>query len=294
MRISITYDIDDETVRKCSAITGLEASVDKEGTGEIILGYSRLTARENTVMIQTASAGVDHVNFAGIREGVTVCSNAGAYSNVLGEHVFALLLSHIKKIAKFDASTRKGKYDREPVGTLEGMTFGVLGYGGIGAQSARIAKAMDMRTIAYSRSFRDEKYLDAKASSPADLFSESDILLIATALNNDTRGMVNADLLGRFNGTYIINVARSDIVDTKAMLDFLSRNPEKYYLSDVWWEEPEIKDPVPENALLTPHIGGLADRTIESATISACRNIRKFLDGTPDNVVRIGDYIRKS
>lgn len=293
MRISITYDVDKEIVDKCSEITGLEASVDREGTGEILIGFSKVKPGDKTVLIQTASAGVDHIDFSSIGEGITVCSNAGAYSGILGEMVFALLLSHAKKITQYDGETRKGIFKREAIGSLEGKTFGILGYGGIGRQSARIAKAMDMRTTAYSRSRREDQYLDGWAGTPDELFESSDIILISTPLNGQTEGMVNESLLSRFRGKYIINVARAEVVDREDMLRFLSENSDKYYLTDVWWGEPEIKYPVPENAMLTPHVGGFARETLPRVTIRACENVKRFLEGDPENVVDPDDYIRK-
>lgn len=291
MRISITYNVGREVVEKCSEITGLEASVDLEGKGEIIVGFSKLKSTENTVLIQTASAGVDHMDFSSIGDNVTVCSNAGAYSNIVSEMVFALLLSHLKKIGSFDIATRSGKFKRESIGMLEGKTFGVLGYGGIGRQSARIAKALDMKTIAYSRSRKDSQYLDGWEESPERLFENSDILLISTPLTNETSGMVDRKLLSRFGGTYIINIARSDVVNRQDMLDYLSENSDRFYLSDVWWGEPEIKYPVPENAVLTPHVGGYAEEMLTHATLRACENVKRFLDGKPENVVNMKEYV---
>ncbi len=290
MKVSITYNVDKDTVERCSQITGLETSVDREGTGEIIIGFSRLKIRENTVLVQTASAGVDHLDFTGAGENVTVCSNAGAYSNVVAEMVFAQLLSHIKKICTFDAGTRSGEFKRQQIGTLEGLRMGILGYGGIGMQAARLAKAFDMKTMAYSRSTRSKDHLDEIASSPEELFSSSDVVLISTPLNTSTRNMVNRELLSKFSGKYIINIARAEVVDKDDMLNFLKENPGKFYLSDVWWGEPDLTIPVPENAMLTPHVGGFTEKTLQDATIKACENVRRFLDGHPENVVDLREY----
>lgn len=290
MRVSITYNVDSDIVDQCSSITGLETSIDREGTGEILIGFSRLKIRENTILVQTASAGVDHMDFTGANENVTICSNAGAYSDVVAEMVFAQLLAHVKKICKFDASTRRGEFKREQIGSLEGLTMGILGYGGIGRQAARIAKAFDMKTIAYSRTIRNREFLDEGVQTPEELFSRSDVLLISTPLNRETRHMVNSELLSEFKGTYIVNIARAEVVDKDAMLGFLKSNPGKYYLSDVWWGEPDLSIPVPDNALLTPHVGGFTARTLRDATIKACENVRRFLDGHPENVVNLGEY----
>ncbi len=290
MKISVNYDVDDETLQECSRITGLEASVDRTGSGEIVISFRNFKVNENTVLLQSASAGVDHFDLSSLNEKVTFCSNAGAYSNVLAEHVFALLLEHVKKIGALSRKTREGKFEREGIGTLEGLTFGILGYGGIGRQSARIAKAFDMRTIGFSRSLKQDEFLDSVAKSPKEIFSSSDVVLISTPLSNSTRDLVDSSLLGSFRGKYIINVARADVVKREDMQTYLKENPEKYYLTDVWWGEPELKYPIPENAVLTPHIGGFTPKTLRDATLSACRNVRRFLDGHPANVVNPEEY----
>lgn len=290
MRISINYDIEDDVVRECSRITGLDASVDKETKGEIVISFRNFKVKENTVMVQSASAGVDHYDISQFTGKVKLCSNAGAYNNVMAELVFGLLLEHTKKISLFSGRTRNGSFERERVTSLEGLTFGVLGYGGIGTQSARVARAFDMKTIGYSRSGKKDENLDETVGTPEDLFAFSDVVLIATPLSEETRGMVNRQLLSGFKGKYIVNVARAGVVDKNDMLAYLKENPDRYYLTDVWWGEPEIKDPVPENALLTPHIGGYTDRTLRNATLNACRNVKRFLDGNPMNVVDPKDY----
>lgn len=291
MKISITYDVGKELVEECSRITGLEAQVDQDGNGEIIIGFRNLDVKDNTVLVQTLSAGVNHLNFNTSNDNVTICSNAGAYSNIVTELVYALLLSHSKKISFFDSETKEGRFTRIPTPILEGMTMGILGYGGIGRQVARVAKAMDMKTLGHSRSGRRDEFLDDISSSAGDLFARSDIVLIATPLTKATKGMVNRELLSRFRGKYIINIARADVVHRDDMLAFLKENPEKFYLTDVWWGEPEISDPVPENAVLTPHVGGYSPENIRKAMILASENVKRFLDGHPENVVDVSDYI---
>ena len=69
--------------------------------------------------------------------------------------------------------------------------------------------------------------------------------------------MVLGKPLSIFSGKYIINVARANIVKEGDMRSFLKNNPDKFYLSDVWWNEPEINMPVPHNVILTPHVAGI-------------------------------------
>lgn len=290
MRISITYSVDEDIVDQCARITGLETSVDRDCKGEVLIGFSDFKIGPQTVLVQTLSAGVDHFDFHEVNDSVTICSNAGAYSNVVTEMVFAQLLSHIKKICKFSTDMKNGKFSREPTVRLEDLTLGILGFGGIGRQVAKIAKAFDMKTIAFSRTLNSTENLDFRAESPQALFTDSDVVVIAAPLNMATKGMVDEKMLSVFRGSYIVNIARAEVVDKEAMLGFLKENPDKYYLSDVWWGEPEMTVPVPENAVLTPHVGGFTKNTLRDVTVKACENVRRFLDGHPENVVDRGDY----
>lgn len=293
MEVAVTLNIDPDLLKKCSEIIGLDVKVDENADSEIQIVLSEAKINERTKMVQTVSAGVDHLNFINFRNDIVLCCNAGAFSYSVAEHTFALLLSRIKKIREFDSSTRKGEFKKERVGTLYGKTIGILGYGGIGRQIARIAKAFNMNVIGFTRSPKDDENTDRFAESIEETMKSSDILVIALPLTKKTENILDRKYLDNFRGNIIVNIGRADVVKKNDMLNYLKDNPEKSYLTDVWWGEPKIEDKIPDNVILTPHIAGISEDQFEFAVLNACRNVRKYLDKKPENVIDISEYAQR-
>lgn len=290
MKVTILREVSPEVVEKCSKITGLEVTVNQPEDAEIQIVLEKFAPTDRVKMIQTVSAGVDHLKFNELPTGVMLCSNAGAFSDPVAEHAFAMILAHAKKICQFSAQTKNGVYRKDRVDTLNGLSFGILGHGGIGRSSAKIARALGMRVIAYTRSAREDINVDRFVQSPEELVGESDVLLIALPKTNETLGLVDGKLLSHFKGSLMVNMARADIVNEDDMKGFLKKNPDVFYLSDVWWNEPEVDFPIPENAMLTPHVGGISKESADNAFVLACTNVRRYLDGRPENIVKVSEY----
>ncbi len=291
MIVSIMREISEDVLEKCREITGADVRVmDPEGADVQVI-YRKYSVTKDLKMIQTIYAGVDHLDFKSVPERVTICSNAGAFSEPVAEHAFAMLLSVNKRIMDFEKQARSGVYEKLPVNSLIGKKLGIFGYGGIGRSMSRIAKALNMVTTAYSRNRHGDENLDRFVNSPEELFMESDIVALAMPLTNLTRGIIDSHLLSKFRGETIVNVARADVVKENDMLDYLRNNPGKQYLTDVWWREPQVDFPIPDNVLLTPHVGGI-NRSLEvTAVYRACQNVRKFIDGKiPEHIVDRKEY----
>lgn len=290
MKATIMHDVSPEVAEKCSKITGIEVSIQKPEDAEIQIILPRFVPTDKLKAVQTISAGVDHLEFNKLPPNVEVFSNAGAFSDPVAEHAFAMMLAHEKKICQFFSDTGSGNYRKDKVGSLWGRTMGVLGHGGIGRSCARIAKAFGMNVNAFTRTPREDRNVDCFMDTAEELVSNCDVLLIALPKTKETMGMVDKSLLARFRGDMIVNVARADIVVEDDLRHFLTGNPGKVYLTDVWWNEPEVAFPIPENAYLTPHVGGISRESADNAIYRACENVRRYLGGQPENRVRINEY----
>ena len=290
MKATIIHDVGSDVAGKCAEITGLEVTVNQPDDAEIQIILRKFVPTDKLKMIQTVSAGVDHLNFGELKDDIVLCSNAGAFSDPVAEHAFAMILAHTKKIFQFAQETRNGIYRKDRVQSLYGMKLGILGHGGIGRSAARIAKGLGMHVLAYTRTIREDPNVDKYAASAEELVGASDILLLALPKTNKTLGMVNKDLLAHFKGSQIVNMARADIVNESDMLEYLAKNPEIWYLTDVWWNEPDVKFPIPENSILTPHVGGISKESADGAFYRACTNVKKYLDGRPENLVDVSEY----
>ena len=119
----------------------------------------------------------------------------------------------------------------------------------------------------------------------------SDVILISLPLNKHTRGMIDYKFLSSVKGNIIVNVGRSEIVNMDDMIKFLEENKNKWFLTDVWWGEPEIKGEIPENVIITPHVAGLARNFMQVPVEKAFENVVAYIHGNPGNIVNRNDYI---
>ena len=172
---------------------------------------------------------------------------------------------------------------------LAGKTLGIVGMGAIGSRVAKIAKAFDMTVLATKRN-------PATAEGPADkvvtpdrvdeLLAESDILVLTCSLNDQTRGLINADSLSRMKPTaYLINMARGGCVDESALVDALNNGVIAGAGLDVVGQEP-LPDDSPlwdmDNVVLTPHTGGETQAYEDNVLDILLENVARLTSGQPD------------
>ncbi|MEM0140363.1 MAG: 2-hydroxyacid dehydrogenase [Ferroplasma sp.] len=275
----------------CTRITGLETVDGFSDDADIILFSGVPKIGKNTKFIQSISAGVNHLNFNNIPENVIIASNADGYSESVAETAMGLLLAFARKICISNNEIHKGRYLRAKADnylTLYGKKLGILGYGGIGRETARLAHAFGMEILAYSRSYVPDDF--SRFMDIDELITSSDFLLISLPLNKFTKNMVNKTLLDQFRGFALINVGRGEIVDHDSMISYLNQNRKFFYLTDVWWNERNITEKIPDNVIITPHIAGISDN-ITFPLERACKNIKNYMEGHPENIVKRDDYI---
>ncbi len=290
MDLFFTFNVSPEVLKKCQEITGLNCVVDRESGGEIQVVANKYKVTEQTKLIQGIYASLDGLALKSIPSTVTVCNNPGAFADSTAEHAFALILASTKKIIDLNNKTHHRIFKKEPVDTLRGKKLGIIGYGGIGKRMAQIAKSFGMSVIAYTRRQAEDPLVDQFAVSIARLIQISDIVVITLPLTNKTRGIINKDALGMFNGNLIVNVSRAEVVNKDDMMAYMKRYPEKSFATDVWWNEPRISEEVPPNCILTPHVGDEVPGDLDKAVIMACTNVKSFLDGRPQNMIDPAEY----
>ena len=268
----------------CSIVRGFSDDA------EIVVFAGKPVPGKKTKFMQSISAGVNHLDFKNIDSKIEICSNADAWSIPVAEHAFALILAKYKNICQSDANIKNRIYKREPGNSLYGETIGILGYGGIGREIAKRAKAFGMHTIGLGRTERTDPELDIFTKDSEYVARNSDIVAITLPLNRYTRGMVDYNFLSMVKGDIIVNVGRSEIVDRDGMIQFLNENKNKWFLTDVWWGEPEITGSIPENVIVTPHVAGLSKNFMMVPVELAFDNVLAYLHGTPKNIVNRNDY----
>ena len=210
------------------------------------------------------------------------------------EFTFALLIGTAWRLPEYDRFLRDGRWVQNQseamVSTrLYGKTLGIVGLGAIGTDVAVKARACGMSIVYFKRSPlspAEEHALGAEYRSLEDLFRESDFVVVTTLLTAQTKGMINAALIGSMKPSAIfVNTSRGPVVDEEALTDALEAGRIRGAGLDVFvWEDQP--DPGPSdrlrnlpNVVLTPHIGSAARETREEMALRTVANIERFLAG---------------
>ena len=269
-----------------------------------------LPAMKSLRLYQAGNAGVNGVKFGLLGEGVTVCSNAGGYSDEVAEFAIGLMLAGGKGIVKFDRALRSGTYERPRLGDLgletaffRGKTLGIVGYGGIGRATARLARAFGMTVMAFGRHKVNEGGVRPVSGRRGlmKLLSHSDVVVLAVPLTKATKGLIGGQELAAMKPSAIlVNVARGEVVKKEAVYDHLTKNKGFIYATDVWWPDasglesfsPDLPFLELENFIGTPHASGPTAIITGAVAKGAVDNLRRFYEGKPlRNVVDRSEYV---
>ena len=210
------------------------------------------------------------------------------------ELAWAMILGFMRSIPQETASLAQGGWQTR-VGTgLRGKTLGVLGFGRIGSDVAKVGLAFGMDVLAHSRSLTPEK---AQAQgvvsvSKEELFRRSDVLSVHLLLTPATRAAVDARCLALMKPTALfVNTSRAPLVDTPALIEALREGRLGGAALDVYDHEPlPPDDPIraAPNTLLTPHLGYVTRENYRETFTQAVENIEAWLDGAPIRVIEPG------
>jgi phosphoglycerate dehydrogenase-like enzyme len=247
-----------------------------------------LAAAPRLRVIGRSGIGVDNVAVDAARgRGIPVVVTPGAGARAVAEGALTLMLALVKRLPELDAAVREGRWsarDELELGELDGATLGIVGYGRIGRELADLARGLGMRVLAFDPA-ADE------AATPLDvLFAESDVVSLHAALTDETRGLVNADLLARAKpGLVLVNTSRGAVVSS---LDDLLGALDSGRLGAVGLDVFEEEPPDTSHALFahprvlaTPHALGLTSRARERTFRAMAEGVAAVLRGeTPLHV----------
>ena len=220
-------------------------------------------ALKHIVFLGTGAAS--YMNIAELKElGVTVHIIKGYGDTAVAEHTIALMFDCARNTAKMDRALRSGIWKPLEGLQLLGKTLGIIGLGGIGSETARIAKGIGMKVLAYNRTQRADAPVPLVGLD--DLLAQSDVVSLNLVLNDETRNFLNAERIARMKpGAILVNTARAALVDEDAMLAALRSGHISHAGLDVYHSEPLRGDhPLTrmENVTLSAHA---AFRTAEAS-----------------------------
>lgn len=249
-------------------------------------------------LVQTVSAGVDHLPLDRFDAGVTLCSNAGGYAEAMAEHVLAMYLALSKRLLIEHRNLEAGEWNHaEPTRAVAGSTCAVVGLGGVGEASARLLGRLGVEVLAVNR--RGETDIDVDFVGPPSaleaVLRRADGVVLAAPLTPETEGLIDAEALSWLaDDGMLINVGRGELVVQDALYEHLREHPTFQAGLDVWWDEPGPDEafspdrPLLElpNVLGSPHNSGNARGSRERGQRRAVRNVVAGLLGDgPAHVV---------
>ena len=241
--------------------------------------------------IQSHGAGMEKQLFPALRESHVVITNAaGLYGSQVADQAFALLLALTRKLhysIRFQ-DKRQWQFDRLYKSMIEigGMTIGIVGMGGIGQHMARRAKGFEMAVIGVDPYLRKKpEHCDELVGMDRlpEIMKRVDVVMIACPLTEETRGLINAEMLSLMKPTaYLINVARGPIHDEPALIEVLKQHKIAGAGLDVTAVEPLSRDsPLWDmvNVIISPHVGGFSQNRPRRTVELFCENLKRYLVG---------------
>lgn len=249
-------------------------------------------------VVSNFAVGFDNVDVeAATTRGVAVCNTPGVLTAATAEFAFTLLMSAARRVVEAATYVRDGKWQTWGPKLLLGQdivgaTLGIVGFGRIGKELARMASGFNMRLLA------NDAYQDPTAEAEYgmtyveldDLLAQSDFVSLHVALTPETRHLISSRELGIMKPTAVlINAARGPVVDTDALVTALENGAIFAAGLDVTDPEPLPADhplvTLP-NCIVVPHIASATVTTRDAMAELAARNILAVLDGeTPEVIV---------
>ena len=244
-------------------------------------------------MVQTLSAGADGLDFRSLPAGTQVFSNAGAFTESVGEHAWGMLLG-----------VAKGVHLRNQRATgrmLRGKTLLVVGCGSIGSEVARLSGSVGMKVVGVSRSFKSPELFVERhpLSHLPDLIGSADFVVVALPLTKQTRGAFDHGVLSRAKETVVVaNIGRGETFDEAGTLRWLKERPESRFATDVFWmkdgrENFSTRGWELPNFAGTLHDAGLPlGEDLSRVKVAAALNVRRFFEtGDALNRVDVSEYL---
>jgi len=310
-------DLKEATLAEALSATGADVLVVRSTkVTDAILEASQLA------LVLRAGAGYDTIDVKGAsRRGIYVSNCPGKNAVAVAELTFGLILSLDRRIPDNVAELRAGKWNKKEYSKsrgLHGRTLGILGFGSIGQEVAKRAQAFGMNLAIWSeigvQIGRDGLPADLPQlvrlrpasgdiveatvtvyNTPAEVAARCDILSVHLALNEKTRGLINADVLNQLKpGSFFVNTARGEVVDYKA-LEAAAKEKGLRVALDVYGKEPATPSGDFVDSLIelpgvygTHHIGASTDQAQQAIAAETVRIIETyFRSGRVPNVVNL-------
>jgi phosphoglycerate dehydrogenase-like enzyme len=257
--------------------------------GEMLAG---ITALE---WVQTANAGLDHPLYAGLAVNDVLISKSSAQSIPIAEYVLAYALEYAQELGVRRDAQAKGRWHPHRFRELWHSNWLIIGYGHIGANVAKRAKAFDCTTVVARQSTQGDAFTD-KVIALSDVrahLPRADFVVLACPATDATRGLVDATFLGAMKSdALLVNIARGSLIDEQALATSLDVGRPGRAVLDVFATEP-LPEASPlwrhPRVTVTAHISNAGDGTRMRGDELFLSNLERFAAGdTPSDIAAAG------
>jgi len=319
VRVVVAADLDESLIDRIRAVSPRldVASHRKGGPLEVVAAAEVLLAMgwmprpdqaPDVRWVQLMSAGADHAMKRPLvaETDVVVTTASGIHASPIGEYCMAMILTLAYEVPRFlDLQAERVWLapDLYVPRTLRGQTLGIVGYGSIGRELARLADGFGMRVLAVKRDpstmVDDGGFtmpgtgdptgaIPASVHPPEDLaavVADCDVVVSTLPGTTATRHLIDATVLGAMKSTAVlVNIGRGAVIDEAALIEVLAERRIAGAALDVFEAEPlPAESPLWSlpNVILTPHVSGNSDRYDEMVTDVFVENLARYLDGRP-------------
>ncbi len=263
-------------------------------TNKVVLDAELIRSSDVLKLICVVATGVNNIDLnAATAKGIVVCNAQGYGVHSVAQHVLGLMLALHTRLLDYDRAVQNGDWNRSsqfclldfPILELNGRTLGIIGYGALGHEVARLARCFGMQVLIATRPGSSE--IPADRVTCEELLERSDVVSLHCPLTEQTRNLIDAQALARMKpGSFLINAARGGIVDEAALKAALCSGHLGGAACDVLSEEPprngnRLLDPTIPNLIVTPHSAWGSIQARQTIIDQTVENIRAWQQGSP-------------
>jgi glycerate dehydrogenase len=282
----------------------LQESIDRIQDADVVLTNKvpikeeLLEACPNIKYIGTLSTGYNIIDLDACRtRGIPVCNVPSYSTSAVAQFTMALLLEVCHHVGEHNNIVHSGGWERSvdfcfwnyPLIELSSKTIGIIGFGKIGQEVAKLAAAFGMKVLAYSRTEYEEGRKLAEYVDLDTMLASSDIVSLHCPLFPETRGIINNEKIAKMkDGAILLNTSRGPLIVEEDVANALNSDKLYYYATDVASREPIRSDNpllTAKNCIITPHIAWAAKETRERLVGIVYENLKAYTEGKVQNNV---------
>lgn len=267
-------------------------------TNKVVLDAVRITEADSLKLICVVATGYNNVDVEAARErNIPVCNAQGYGINAVAQHTISLMLALHTRLLEYDRAVQAGKWNQAqqfclldfPIVEMRGCTLGIVGYGALGQEVARLAECFGMKVLVAARPGSEE--IPQGRVAFEQLIEQADVVSLHCPLTEATRNLVgDKELAAMKPGAFLINAARGGVVNEEALAQALRDGRIAGAATDVLTEEPPrngnalLSADIP-NLIVTPHCAWGSVQARETIVRQAVENVQAFQAGKPTRCV---------